>query len=199
MKKSLLILSILTTLSSNSTSLIYKLDSCNNISTTKCPIVIQEYVSSDSASIPTPTCITPQTGELTKENYITVDHSGTSLDWAWVSAFNVQLYYMFGELQNELYAPETVSGGWREATTEEFTYFKNNIKALDFLNPVSGGYKIATTFFNSQRTDYNISDLNDGDISGDFPEGTTMDGIFSYYATAVYDTFYVRNSVNICD
>ena len=199
MKKSLLILSILTTLTSNSTSFIYKLDSCNNISTTKCPIVIQEYVSSDSASIPTPTCITPLTGELTKKIFITIDQNGTSLDWAWVSGVNTQ-FYDGGQGLNELYAPSTVTGGWRDSTIEEFTYFKNNITKFDFRKEF-GGYKTATTFFNSNHTNYNATDFEIGNIGGTFRLGTTYDvmDFLGGDSNPWFETFYVRNSVNICD
>lgn len=131
---------------------------------------------------------------LTEDDYITVDHNGTDLDWAWASNYNVQYYYLAGVLQNELYAP-TVIEGWREATTEEFSFFSSNITASDFLDPDSGVYKIATSFFNSDIFTFSTKDFERREISGTFVEGSSKDDILQAYdPLAVYDTFYVRDS-----
>ena len=130
---------------------------------------------------------------LTEDNYITVDHNGIDLDWAWASNYNVNSYSEFGELKNTLYAP-TIIEGWREATSDEFDFFKSNVSAVDFLGS-NGGYKNAIRFFNSDITlSVNAQNFNDGEISGTFHQDSIMDAVFSYYASAVFDTFYVRTS-----
>ena len=131
---------------------------------------------------------------LTEDNYITVDHNGTDLDWTWASNYNVNFYSEFGDLKNTLYAP-TVVKGWREATTEEFNFFKTNITSVDFLNRTTGEFKNAIRFFNSDVTlTVNSQNFDSGEISGEFHDGSVMDAVFSYYASAVFDTFYVRTS-----
>ncbi len=137
---------------------------------------------------------------LTEDNYITVHHSdsGVDLDWTWASSFNVQFYYDFyinehnkGSVLNELYAPETQ--GWRSATKAEFDYFKDNISAGSFFD--GNSYKNSFDFFNSDQnlTVDSTAFVKEG-IRTEFPEDTSMDGIFTYYEAGVYETFYVRTS-----
>tara|TARA_B100000809_G_C15119300_1_gene523669 strand:- start:116 stop:676 length:561 start_codon:yes stop_codon:yes gene_type:complete len=130
---------------------------------------------------------------LTDNDYITVNHNGIDLDWAWASNYNVQFYYELGVLKNELYAP-TVIESWREATIEELSFFSSTVTASDFLNTNTGGYKIATSYFNSDIFSFSTQDFGRDNISGTFVEGSSMDSVLTYNGLAVYDTFYVRNS-----
>ena len=132
---------------------------------------------------------------LTDNDYITVDHNGINLDWAWASNYNVNFYYEGGILVNELYAPTEIDG-WRESTVEEFNFFTKNITAVDFLETKTGDYKTAIEYFNSNSTlGFSVTDFNRGDISGEFYEDSNMDTVFNYYDSAVFETFYVRNAL----
>ena len=132
---------------------------------------------------------------LTDNDYITVDHNGINLDWAWASNYNVNFYYEGGILVNELYAPTEIDG-WRESTVEELNFFTKNITAVDFLDTKTGDYKTAIEFFNSNSTlGFSVTDFNRGDISGEFYEDSNMDTVFNYYDSAVFETFYVRNDL----
>lgn len=137
--------------------------------------------------------------ELTQDQFITVDHNGTDLDWAWASNYNVEFYYEFYSLTNVLYAP-TIAAGWREATTAEFDYFTAEVDSDDFFDVSTGGYKNAISVFNSNANiGYSIGDLDRGAISGKFRQGTEMEtsDVFGYSDLDVYDTFYVRNSLPV--
>lgn len=133
---------------------------------------------------------------LSTDDYITVEHNGIDLDWAWASNLNVQYFYQNDVLYNELLSPETL--GWREATSDEFTFFSANVTSADFRR-VGGGYKNASRFFNiNSGNEYNINttDFNRGDISSDFREGTTLDfTIWNLPENYWYETFYVRDSL----
>lgn len=133
---------------------------------------------------------------LTEDDYITVDHNGTDLDWTWASNYSVEFLYEFGELKNQLFAPETVAGGWREATLGELNFFKANVSAVDFLDRNTGGWKNSIEFFNSDVTlALSDSDLNRGDVNSTFNEDSAFDRhLGAYNPSAVFDTFYVRNS-----
>ncbi|ALO36060.1 hypothetical protein CMT41_15995 [Colwellia sp. MT41] len=132
---------------------------------------------------------------LTDNDYITVDHNGIDLDWAWVSNFNVQYYYQDGVLLNEFYAPTAITG-WRLANTSESDFFKANITLLNFQNNETGDYKNAIRFFNSNvDTGYSLSDFEIGNIAFDYHENVIADAVFNYYDYATHDTFYVRNSL----
>ena len=133
---------------------------------------------------------------LTDDDFITVDHNGIDLDWAWASNYNVQYYYSDAELFNELFAP-TIIDGWRVATTEEFSFFSNNVTALNFRRD-TGGYKNAVKFFNSNDTlAISAMDFNDGDISGEFREDAIYDtaNFLKRAPNSWFDTFYVRNAL----
>lgn len=136
---------------------------------------------------------------LAGDNYITVDHGNDVLiDWAWVSDYNVQYYYSDGAIYNELLPPSAVEG-WREASEDEFTFFKANVKALDF-KLASGGYKNAVEFFNT-NTSISVSakDFNNGDISGEFRENTIYNA-YNFFGNASdywFDTFYVRDTPQV--
>ncbi|PKI13150.1 hypothetical protein [Colwellia sp. 12G3] len=133
---------------------------------------------------------------LTDNDYITVDHSGIELDWVWASDYNVEFYIEDGVTYNQLLAPEVL--GWREATTTEFDFFRDNITSASFRRSDSS-YKNAARFFNINRADdYTLSttDFSAKDISGNFREGTVL----SYDPWSVpdnywFDTFYVRDSL----
>lgn len=133
---------------------------------------------------------------LTEDDYITVDHNGTDLDWTWASNYSVEFLYEFGVLTNQLFAPETVVGGWREATADEFSFFKANISAVDFLDRNTGGWKNSIEFFNSDVTlALSDSDLNRGDVNSKFIEDSAFDRhLGAYNPSAVFDTFYVRDT-----
>jgi hypothetical protein len=139
-------------------------------------------------------------GLLTEDDYITVNHGDINapiyLDWAWVSDFNVQFYIEKGEFFNELYAPTHVPDRWREATPEEFSYFSDNVTAVDFKRE-TGGFKNAVKYFNSNEL-LSISDTEFklGQISGTVRTGTTFDdsSFFGQPENSWYDTFYVRES-----
>ncbi|PKG85262.1 hypothetical protein CXF85_06620 [Colwellia sp. 75C3] len=133
---------------------------------------------------------------ITDNNYITVDHQGVNIDWAWASNDNVQYTYDDDVLTNELFSPETL--GWREATSEEFSFFTANITSNDF-RLAGGGYKTASQFFNSNKFndyDVSVSDFDLGDISSEFREDTVLDfNLGSMPNDYWFDTFYVRTSV----
>lgn len=132
---------------------------------------------------------------LTENDYITVDHQGTKLDWVWASDYNVQYIKEDGLLINELFAPEAL--GWRSADANEFAFFKSHIGYVDFESDDGNGYKNALSHFNYNISSIFTADTNDffiGDISGQFRENTTFDEDRGQEPEEHwFDTFYVRN------
>jgi len=132
---------------------------------------------------------------MTDENYITFEHDEATLSWAWASNYNVQNYTVFGDLINEFSGPETQEG-WRLATDDEISYFKRDLTASNFFDQTSGIAITAISFFNTNPAKgVSVSDFNINDISFDYIENSTMDGIFSYYAEGAFDTFFVSDSL----